>query len=548
MHRALRLAATLATGLLLTLPALAADKAMLILDASGSMWAQIEGKSRIEIARETLGQVLQGVSPELELGFMAYGHRTKGDCGDIELLVTPEAGTADRIVEAAMSLNPRGKTPLSDAVRQAAELLNYTEDKASIVLITDGIETCAADPCALASELEGKGIDFAVNVVGFGLSKEEGAAVQCLAENTGGTYLSADDADGLKNAIDVAVNDAPPAPPVDEPVEAPAPEFNYAPVAYLSEGDDRLVDTSIVWELSTVGESGTAGTWVRTEYGTETKVAVEPGDYIATARLDYAQVSQKVTITAGEIAKPEFILNAGHLTVRPIAAEGAEPDSNASVYLEFADGNSTTFYGETRTYLPAGTTKITIGIGAAKLEESVTVAAGERVTKDIVVGVGRANVTASYVAGMKVEDGNLFVEILGAKKDMQGNRDGFGYNYGADTAFDLLPGEYVAVASFDVAKTEQPFTVKAGEAVDVVVALNAGVLFIDAPGASYIEVLSGKKDIQGNRTPFSGVYDVTSTRTLPAGDYHVLVTMQDGTSKQADASVVAGERTEIKVE
>ena len=86
----------------------------------------------------------------------------------------------------------------------------YTEDQATVVLITDGIETCEADPCALATELEAAGVDFTVNVVGFGLTKEEGAAVKCLADNTGGEYLDADDEGGLKDAIDVAVNDVPP--------------------------------------------------------------------------------------------------------------------------------------------------------------------------------------------------------------------------------------------------------------------------------------------------------------------------------------------------
>ncbi len=132
------------------LPVAAAERGIIVLDASGSMWAQIDGKSRIEIARDSLGQVLSGVAAGVELGFMAYGHRSKGDCGDIEMLVEPEAGTADSIVSAAMSLNPRGKTPLSAAVRQAAEALKFTEDKATVVLITDGLETCGGDPCALS--------------------------------------------------------------------------------------------------------------------------------------------------------------------------------------------------------------------------------------------------------------------------------------------------------------------------------------------------------------------------------------------------------------
>ncbi len=548
MRLMLRLAAVLLALIGLSLPALASSRAIVILDASGSMWAQIDGKTRIEIARDTLSQVLSGVPAELELGFMAYGHRTKGDCTDIELMVPPEAGTADRIIGAAMSLNPRGKTPLSAAVRQAAEELKYTEDAATVVLITDGIETCEADPCALASELEAAGIDFTVNVVGFGLSDEEGAAVKCLADNTGGTYISADDESGLKDAIDVAVNDTPPPQP-EEPVEEPAVEYNFAPVAYLSEGDDPLVNDGIVWEFAKPNADGTPGEWVRTEYGTAFKGDVEPGDYVVTAKLDYATVTVPVTVTAGEVARPEFMLNAGHITIRPIPSEGAEPDSNAAVFLEFPDANSTTFYGELKTYVPAGETKITVTIGAAELKDAVSVAAGERVTKDIIVGVGHVTVNSFYVEGMKVEDGNVFTEILGAKKDIQGDRKSFGYTYGPEAAFDLMPGDYVAVATFDVAKAEQPFTVKAGEATDVSVPLDAGVLFIDAPGGLWIEVLSGKPDIQGNRTTFSGVYDATSTRTLPAGDYRVRVEYEgDAPDKEADATVTAGERTEIKVE
>lgn len=546
-----RFAALVLALVALSVPAAASSRAIVILDASGSMWAQIDGKARIEIARDTLGQVLAGVPAELELGFMAYGHRTKGDCTDIELLVPPQAGTADLIVGAARSLNPRGKTPLSAAVQQAAEELKYTENSATVVLITDGIETCNADPCALAGELESKGVDLTVNVVGFGLSERDGAAVKCLADNTGGIYISADDEDALKQAIAVAVNDAPaPEPPPPSQPDEPVSTMTFDPTAVLAEGEDPLVegDGSIAWEFTRPGADGSPGEWVRTEYGSAYAGAIEPGDYIVTARLDYASVSMPVTITAGEVARPEFNFNAGYVTIRPIPHAGAEPDPSAAVFTEFPDGTSTTNYGEVNAYVPAGTTRIEVAIGAARLEDSVSVAAGERVSKDIVVGIGRATVNSFYSEDMKVEDGNIFIEIFGADKDLQGDRQSIAYSYGPDAGFDLSPGEYLAVATFDAAKAEQPFTIKAGEATEVRVPLNAGVLFVEAPSASYIEVL-GKKDIQGNRPSFNGVYDVTSNRTLPAGDYHVLVTYEgDKAPKEADARVNAGERTEIKVE
>ena len=548
-----RLLAGLMAILVLSQAALAADRAILILDASGSMWAQIDGKARIDIARDTLKQVLAGVPADLELGFMAYGHRSKGDCNDIEMLVDPAPGTAEAISNAADKLSPKGKTPLSAAVKMAAEKLQYTEDKATVVLITDGIETCDADPCALASELEKAGVDFTVNVVGFGLSKEDGAAVKCLADNTKGKYLSANDADGLKTAIEVAVTDTTPPPPVEEPAPAPEPvsDVTFAPTAVLTEGGDTLVegDGNIAWEFYTVAADGSAGEWVRTEYGNTYKGAIEPGDYIVIAKLDYAQTQQKVTIEAGKVAKPVFDLEGGFVDLRPIASEGGDIDGGAAVYTEFPDGTSTTSYGEVKIYVPAGETKGSVTIGSAKLDDSVTVPAGERVTKDFVVGAGHVVVNAYYVEGLRVEEGNLFSDIFAAKKDIQGNRQEMSYAYGPDAKFDLLPGDYVAVVTFDAAAIEQEFSVKAGEATSVDVVFNAGVLAITAPGADNIEVFSAKKDIQGNRKAFGNTFDVAATRTLPVGDYHIVVTLKgDGGTKEADASVTAGERTEITVE
>lgn len=552
MRHLLRLFAGLVAVTALAVPALAADKAMIILDASGSMWAQINGVSRIEMARDSLKQVLAGVPSDLELGFMAYGHRSKGDCNDIETLVEPAAGTADSIVGAAMALNPKGKTPLSAAVKRAAEQLKYTENKATVVLITDGIETCDADPCALATELAKDGVDFKVNVVGFGLSQADGAKVKCLADNTHGTYISADDADGLKNAIDVAVNNTPPPEPAaPSSSEEPATDITFAPTAVLTEGGDTLVDGdgNIAWEFYSVKADGSQGDWVRTEYGNAYRGAIEPGEYWVNAKLDYAHVELKLTIEAGKTATPVFDLEAGHIDLRPRMAEGEEINSGAAVYTEFPDGTSTTSYGEVSIYVPAGDTKVTVTIGSAVINDVVSVAAGDRVEKDLVVGAGHINITGSFAEGQPIGDSVLFVEVFDAKKDIQGNRKSVANGYGPTISLDLAPGDYVAVASYDAVKVEQPFSIRSGEGSDLDINLNAGALAVTAPNGNYVEIFSAKKDIQGNRTSFGGTYDMAATRTLPPGDYHIVVTLaNDAGTKEADASVKAGERTEITVE
>lgn len=176
---------------------------MIVLDGSGSMWGQIDGRSKIEIARETLSGVLSEAAPDQNIGMIFYGHRVRGQCSDIELAVVPgpAAQIVPQIIEAANRLNPTGMTPLSDSVRQAAEQLRFTERAATVVLITDGIETCNADPCALGRDLARMGLDFTAHVVGFGMDEEEGAQVACLAENTGGQFFLANDAQALSDAL-----------------------------------------------------------------------------------------------------------------------------------------------------------------------------------------------------------------------------------------------------------------------------------------------------------------------------------------------------------
>lgn len=530
----------------------AADRAIIILDGSGSMWAQIDGEARVEIARETLDEVLQSVPDDLELGFMTYGHREKGECDDIELLVEPAAGTADAIREAAAGITPLGKTPISDAVRLAAEDLKYTEDKATVILITDGIESCEADPCALASELEKSGVDFTTHVIGFGLTDDEGAEVACLAENTGGKYLQATDADQLAEALTTTVTqvaEAPAPEPEPEP-EAAKPEFNFDPDLILYEGGESLPDSvSPVWEIFQVSTNGEKAEKLTTEYGVNYKGNLEPGDYIVSVYLDWAKTEQPVTIVADATATPVFNLNGGHLVIRPLPSDGADPDGGAAVHMEFPTGDSTTSYGETKYYVPMGTTKATVSIGNGEVTEEIAVGAGEEIERDIVVGVGHVVFNAFYVEGMRVEESGLTVNIIGGKKDIQGNSKDFGTNYGPDTAFDLPPGDYIARISLGPAMKEVPFTVEAGVASNVDADLEAGVLAITAPGTDFVEVFEAKKDIQGNRKSVAYGYGGALQITVGAGEYVVVAEVPGGgEKKEAAATVTAGERTELNIE
>lgn len=150
----------------------AAERAVLVLDASGSMWGQLENASKMPVARDVIQKLVTNWNPKIQLGITAYGHRQKGDCTDIETILPVGAVDGDAVMSAVNALQPKGKTPLSETVRQAAQALKYTEERATVILVSDGKETCKADPCAVAKELEAAGVDLTVQVIGFDLAED----------------------------------------------------------------------------------------------------------------------------------------------------------------------------------------------------------------------------------------------------------------------------------------------------------------------------------------------------------------------------------------
>ena len=277
---------------------------ILVLDASGSMWGQIDGVNKIVIARQVIGALLDDLPADLNLGLVAYGHNTRGDCGDIETLVAPATGNRARIEEIVNGLTPRGSTPLSAAVIQAAEALRATEEPATVVLVSDGRETCDMDPCEVGRVLEETGIDFTAHVVGFDVADpDERAQLQCLAENTGGTFLTASNAAELTEALE-QVTQAPPVPGVVR-VQAVLSPGGGAP--------ERPLD----WMILTADGTPVPGAYA----GTAFEARLDPGAYrvqatraepdgpatYASAFAVTAGAEAAVTVTMPEIVAPQSV-------------------------------------------------------------------------------------------------------------------------------------------------------------------------------------------------------------------------------------------------
>ena len=182
------------------------DRAVeIIVDASKSMWAQIDGRSKMEIAKTTLEEVSYWLPEDLDLALRTYGSISaaeEANCADSTLLVPFGESNREPVRQAIAGLRPTGQTPIAYALQQAARDFESLQSDRTLVLVSDGIESCGGDPVAAAHALRQQGI--VVHLIGFGLGNgadEDAASLQAIANASGGRYVAAGSAEELRAAL-----------------------------------------------------------------------------------------------------------------------------------------------------------------------------------------------------------------------------------------------------------------------------------------------------------------------------------------------------------
>lgn len=195
------------------------EDAMIVFDGSGSM-SEIGynaiGVPRITEARQAVRRVLPDLAAHRRLGLVVYGPGGDGMCQSVELRLAPQWQAAARIVAEIETMSPDGSTPLTEAVFEAAKALNHKSKPGTIVLVTDGDETCGGEPCQLAAQLAAEAPGLTVHVIGFKVraqhftwdTSDDATAVskaRCLADATGGEYIAAETPEDLIAALRVTL-------------------------------------------------------------------------------------------------------------------------------------------------------------------------------------------------------------------------------------------------------------------------------------------------------------------------------------------------------
>jgi Ca-activated chloride channel family protein len=188
---------------------------MLVFDASGSMSSKdwgVGGETthtgrRIDMVRDALGKILPSVTRFRRVGLMTYGPtRNPGlfnQCDNIELSLLPTTDAATKIMASVQSLVPAGGTPLTRAVEQGAEVLNFRHKPGVIVVLTDGEDTCGGLPCRVGKALHDDAAQLTIHVIDL-RAADAGrfAKARCLADANGGLYIAAETAEELMAALE----------------------------------------------------------------------------------------------------------------------------------------------------------------------------------------------------------------------------------------------------------------------------------------------------------------------------------------------------------
>ncbi len=191
------------------LQAPALTRILFVFDASNSMYSKWESDSRINIAKRLLTQMLDSLKniENVEVALRVFGHQKPvppQDCKDTRLEVPFQKNNIDDIKAVIQRIEPKGTTPIAYSLESAAlDFPKSTPSRNIIILITDGIEECGGDPCAVSIALQKQGIILRPFVIGIGLDEDFRKSFECV-----GQYFDATSEKQFKDILGIVISQA----------------------------------------------------------------------------------------------------------------------------------------------------------------------------------------------------------------------------------------------------------------------------------------------------------------------------------------------------
>ena len=185
---------------------------LFVFDCSYSMFGQWQSGMKMDLAKKLLSEFLDSIkgAENLELAFRAYGHqvplRPQRSCTDTKLEVPFGKDNINAIKNKLKMLVPKGTTPIAYTLEQCANdfaVPSSSKVRNIVILITDGIEECEGDPCAVSLALQKKGIVLKPFVIGIGLDQAYINSFGCI-----GKFYDASSETTFKSILNIVISQA----------------------------------------------------------------------------------------------------------------------------------------------------------------------------------------------------------------------------------------------------------------------------------------------------------------------------------------------------
>ncbi|OFX81840.1 MAG: hypothetical protein A2X12_11040 [Bacteroidetes bacterium GWE2_29_8] len=180
---------------------------LFIFDASYSMYGRWQTGTKMDIAKKMLTNFLDSlrIDENIEIGLRVYGHQSRvppQDCNDTKLEVPIAKNNISAIKRKLKIIEPKGTTPIARSLEAAGDDFSPCDNcRNIIILITDGIEECNGDPCAVSAALQKKGIILKPFIIGIG--ENFANKFECV-----GRYFDATNEASFKTVLNIVVSQA----------------------------------------------------------------------------------------------------------------------------------------------------------------------------------------------------------------------------------------------------------------------------------------------------------------------------------------------------
>lgn len=182
---------------------------LFLFDGSGSMYGVWEKEQKIILAKKVLTKLIDSLGnlPDVEIALRAFGHsspKSNQDCKDTRLEVPFAPNNKDVMKEKLKAIIPKGTTPIAYSLSMAASDFPLSKTARNIVvLITDGIEECKGDPCAVSIALQKRGIILKPFIIGLDIGDDYGKQLECA-----GNFFNAKNEVAFEQIMNVVITNA----------------------------------------------------------------------------------------------------------------------------------------------------------------------------------------------------------------------------------------------------------------------------------------------------------------------------------------------------